>query len=404
MTIERFTFAGHAGDELAARLDMPDGPHLATALFAHCFTCGKDISAARRISARLSAMGIAVLRFDFTGLGHSAGEFGNTTFTSNVDDLVLAAEQLAARGMAPSLLVGHSLGGAAVLRAAGQIDSVKAVVTIGAPFDPGHVTHNFGDALDTIEKNGEAEVSLAGRPFKIGRDFVEDVAGAALTPAIEKLGRALLVMHAPRDATVGVENATRIYTAAKHPKSFVTLDDADHLVSKPEDAEYAAEVIAAWSGRYLDLRPPAPPIGAPEGVVRVSEADADGFLQDVSSGPFHHTLADEPLAYGGTNRGMSPYGFLASGLGACTSMTIRMYARRKGWPLEHIAVDVSHDKVHAQDAETSKEMRIDHFKREIRLVGELDEAQRTRLLEIADKCPVHRTLEAGAKVETILVE
>ena len=404
MTMERFTFAGHAGDQLAARLDMPDGPHLATALFAHCFTCGKDISAARRIAARLSAMGIAVLRFDFTGLGHSGGEFANTTFTSNVDDLVLAAEQLDARGMAPSLLVGHSLGGAAVLRAAGQIDSVQAVVTIGAPFDPGHVTHNFGDALDDIEENGKAEVSLAGRPFTIGRDFVKDVGGSALAPSIEKLGRALLVMHAPLDATVGVENATRIFTAAKHPKSFVTLDDADHLVSRPEDAEYAAEVIAAWAGRYLDLRPPAPPIGAPEGIVRVSEADANGFLQDVSSGPFHHTLADEPLAYGGTNKGMSPYGFLASGLGACTSMTIRMYARRKGWPLEHISVDVSHDKVHAQDAETSKEVRIDKFLREIRLIGKLDEAQRARLLEIADKCPVHRTLEAGAKVETVLVE
>ncbi|CAN0588646.1 unnamed protein product, partial [Ectocarpus sp. 12 AP-2014] len=236
MTMERFTFAGHAGDELAARLDMPDGPHLATALFAHCFTCGKDISAARRIAARLSAMGIAVLRFDFTGLGHSGGEFANTTFTSNVDDLVLAAKKLESRGMAPSLMVGHSLGGAAVLSAAGQIDSVKAVVTIGAPFDPGHVTHNFGKALDTIEKDGKAEVSLAGRPFTIGREFVKDVAGTALAPAIETLGRALLVMHAPRDTTVGVENATRIFTAAKHPKSFVTLDNADHLVSESEDA------------------------------------------------------------------------------------------------------------------------------------------------------------------------
>ena len=404
MTMERFTFAGHGGDELAARLDMPDGPHLSTAIFAHCFTCGKDITAARRISARLSAMGIAVLRFDFTGLGHSGGEFANTTFSSNVADLVLAAEHLSERDMAPSLLVGHSLGGAAVLRAAGEIDSVRAVVTIGAPFDPGHVTHNFGDALETIEKKGSAEVSLAGRPFTIGRDFLNDVAGAALAPAIEKLNRALLVMHAPLDATVGIDNATRIFGAAKHPKSFVTLDNADHLVSEPEDAEYAAEVIAAWAGRYLDLRPPAPPIGAPEGIVRVSEADPDGFLQDVNSGPFHYVRADEPLAYGGTNRGMSPYGFLASGLGACTSMTIRMYARRKGWPLEHISVDVSHNKVHAQDAETSQEVRVDSFRREIHLVGKLDAKQKARLLEIADKCPVHRTLEAGAKVETVLIE
>ncbi len=404
MAIERFTFPGHAGDNLAARLDMPEGPHLATALFAHCFTCGKDITAARRIAGRLSAMGIAVLRFDFTGLGHSDGEFANTTFTSNVDDLLRAAKHLGERGMAPSLLIGHSLGGAAVLKAAGAIDSVKAVATIGAPFDPGHVTHNFGDALDKITSEGAAEVSLAGRPFKIGKGFVDDVSAAALAPVIGKLGKALLVMHAPRDATVGVQNATQIFLAAKHPKSFVTLDNADHLISNPEDAEYAAEVIAAWAGRYLDLRPPAPPPGAPEGIVRISEADPKGFLQDVNAGPVHHTLADEPLAYGGTNQGMTPYGFLSAGLGACTSMTIRMYARRKGWPLEHVSVDVSHDKVHAQDAETSKEVRIDSFRREIRLVGELDTAQRQRLLEIADKCPVHRTLETGAEVKTILVD
>ena len=404
MTMQRFTFPGHAGDELSARLDMPEGPHLATALFAHCFTCGKDISAARRIAGRLAAMGIAVLRFDFTGLGHSKGEFGNTTFTSNVGDLVRAAEELAERGMPPSLLIGHSLGGAAVLKAAGQIDSVKAVATIGAPFDPGHVTHNFGDALDAITADGKAQVDLAGRPFTIGRDFVEDVAATELAPVIGKLGRALLVLHAPLDATVGVENATQIFMAAKHPKSFVTLDDADHLVSRPEDAEYAAEVISAWAGRYLDLKPPAPPPGAPEGIVRVSEADAAGFLQDVNSGPEHHTLADEPLAYGGTNKGMTPYGFLSAGLGACTSMTIRMYARRKKWPLDHVSVDVSHDKVHAQDADNGEGFRIDTFRREIRLEGDLDDAQRARLLEIADRCPVHRTLEHGAQVETVLIE
>ncbi len=401
---ERFTFEGHAGHALAARLDMPDGPHLATALFAHCFTCGKDITAARRIASRLAATGIAVLRFDFTGLGHSGGEFANTTFTSNVEDLVRAANSLNAKGMAPSLLIGHSLGGAAILKAAPRIESARAIVTIGAPFDPGHVTHNFGDALDGIRAEGQATVSLAGRPFTIGRDFVEDVQAAELATVIPTLKQALLVMHAPRDATVGIDNATRIFTAAKHPKSFVTLDDADHLISRAEDAEYAAEVIAAWSARYLGLRPPAPPPGAPEGIVRVSEADARGFLQDVNAGPLHHTLADEPVAYGGTNKGMSPYGFLAAGLGACTSMTLRMYARRKGWPLDHVSVDVSHDKVHAQDAAGAGSVRVDTFRREIRLTGDLDDDQRARLLEIADKCPVHRTLEHGAKVETVLVD
>ena len=402
MPTERFSFTGHDGSELAARLDLPDGPVLATALFAHCFTCGKDIPAARRIAGRLAAMGIAVLRFDFTGLGHSAGEFANTTFSSNVDDLAAASGALEARGIAPDLLIGHSLGGAAVLRAAARIPAARAVVTLGAPFDPGHVTHNFAGALEAIRDDGRAEVSLGGRPITIGRDFVDDVSDARLGEAIAGLRRALLVMHAPRDAIVGIDNATEIFRAARHPKSFVTLDEADHLITRPADAEYAADVIAAWAGRYLDLRPPAPPPGAPEGVVRVSEADADGFLQDVNAGPHHHALADEPEAYGGTNRGMSPYGFVAAGLGACTSMTIRMYARRKGWPLDHVSVDVTHDKVHAQDADGAEAAKIDRFRRAIRLTGDLTGDQRARLLEIAGKCPVHRSLEAGAEVVTEL--
>ena len=402
MPTERITFTGHSGEKLAARLDMPEGPHLATALFAHCFTCSKDIPAARRIAARLAAMGVAVLRFDFTGLGHSEGEFANTHFSSNVQDLEAAAAYLATRKIAPSLLIGHSLGGAAVLRAAGLIDSAKAVVTLGAPFDPGHVTHNFAGALDEISNAGEANVTLGGREFKIRDSFVKDVEAQNLKPLINEMKKALLVMHAPLDTVVGIENASEIFLAARHPKSFVTLDDADHLISRSEDAEYAAEVIAAWAARYLDLSPPAPPIGAPEGVVRVSEADPEGFLQDVNSGPIHHTLADEPMAYGGTNMGMTPYGFLSSGLGACTSMTIRMYARRKGWKLDHVWVDVSHNKVHAQDAATGSGDKIDSFKRTIHLEGNLTEAERARLLEIADKCPVHRTLEKSSQVLTEL--
>ena len=400
MPSEKLTFTGANGATLAARLDLPDGPHLATALFAHCFTCSKDIPAARRIAARLAAAGVAVLRFDFTGLGHSEGEFANETFTSNVGDLIAAAEALTARGMAPALLIGHSLGGAAMLKAAGRIPSATAVATLGAPFDPGHVTRNFADALDRIRAEGRAEVDLGGRPVTIGRAFVEDVADAGLEADIRDLGRALLILHAPRDAVVGIDNATRIFTTARHPKSFVTLDDADHLITRPSDAEYAAEVIAAWAGRYLDLHPPAPPPGAPEGVVRVSEADPDGFLQDVTAGQHHHILADEPRAYGGTDRGLTPYGLLSAGLGACTSMTIRMYARRKEIPLTHVRVDVMHDKVHAQDAGGTGPERIDRFTREITLEGKLTEAQRDRLLEIADRCPVHRTLEATAEIVT----
>ena len=401
MPTERLTFTGHSGEPLAARLDLPTGPHLATALFAHCFTCSKDIPAARRIAGRLASMGIAVLRFDFTGLGHSDGEFENTTFTTNVDDLRAASSALAARGMAPSLLIGHSLGGAAVLKTATEIDGIRAVVTIGAPFDPSHVTHNFADALPAIKHDGSAEVSLGGRPFRISRGFLEDVGQADLTEAVKSLNAALLVMHAPRDGIVSIDNAAGIFMAAKHPKSFVTLDDADHLLSRAADAEYVADIIATWAKRYIDL-PQSSETAAPrEGVLRISEADPNGFLQDIQSGP-HHMRADEPAAFGGTNLGLSPYGFLSAGLGACTSMTIRMYARRKGWPLDHVSVDVTHDKTHAEDAGTKSASKIDSFTRVITLTGDLDADQRARLLKIADRCPVHQTLERHNYIETLL--
>ena len=402
MPTQRITFPTASGAQLSARLDLPAGPHLATAIFAHCFTCGKDIPAARRIAARLAGMGIAVLRFDFTGLGHSEGEFANTSFTSNVDDLVATADHLASTGMAPTMLIGHSLGGAAVLKAENKIKGLKAVITLGAPFDPGHVTHNLADAIPAIMENGTAEVSLGGSPFTIGKEFIEDVAKIELKACVANLNTALLVMHAPLDTIVSVDNAAEIFMAAKHPKSFVTLDDADHLITRAEDTEYAADVITTWATRYLKLRAPAPPIGAPEGIVRTCEADPKGFLQDIHSGPVHHALADEPLAYGGTNRGMSPYGFLSAGLGACTSMTIRMYARRKGWPLDHVSVDVNHSKVHAQDAANESTDKIDEWNRKITFTGVLSKEQRQRLLEIADRCPVHRTLEQSSEVVTEL--
>ena len=404
MTTRRIDFPGHQGDTLAARLDLPNGRVLATAIFAHCFTCSKDIPAARRIAERLTVMGIAVLRFDFTGLGHSEGEFANTTFSSNVEDLLAVSRYLEAQNMAPSLLIGHSLGGAAVLKAAGQMPSVKAVATIGAPYDPAHVAHNFGSAVDTIKSEGSAEVQLAGRPFTIKREFLDDIAATELKPAISNLKRALLVLHAPGDQTVGIENAAEIFMSAKHPKSFVTLDDADHLISRAKDAEYAADVISAWSARYLELQKPPAPIGAPEGIVRTTESDPEGFLQDVQAGPGVHVLADEPEAVGGSGLGMTPYQFLSAGLGACTSMTMRMYARRKKWPLTGISVDVTHDKIHATDCDHCETVdgKVDSFKRIIKLEGDLDEAQRARLLEIADKCPVHRSLEGEIIVETEL--
>jgi putative redox protein len=406
MRTEKLEFTGHAGETLAARLDLPEGEPKAVALFAHCFTCTKDLIAARRIAGRLAAQGIGVLRFDFTGLGHSGGEFENTDFSSNVGDLVAAAHHLdEERKLRPSLLIGHSLGGAAVLAAAEHIPWAKAVVTIGAPSDPAHVLQHFHAKLSDIREKGKAEVRLGGRTFTIGSDFLEDVEKTRLADKIGRLDRALLVLHAPLDEIVGIGNATDIFLAAKHPKSFVTLDDADHLLTRAADAEYAADVIAAWSRRYLGLKEEEATEAAPEGVVRVSEADAEGFLQDVAAGK-HQMKADEPEDHGGTDLGPSPYQFVSAGLGTCTSMTVRMYARRKGWPLEHVEVDVSHDKVHAKDCEDceDKSAKIDVFRRVLRFKGDLSEEQREKLKEIAGKCPVHRTLEGKIRVETELEE
>ena len=401
MRSEKFTFPGHAGGQLAARLDLPTGTPAAVALFAHCFTCSKDIAAARRLAARLAENGIAVLRFDFTGLGQSEGAFETTTFSSNVADLLAAATELSGRGLAPSLLIGHSLGGAAVVQAAPDLPGIKGVVTIGTPVDPAHVTHNFGSALARIAENGVAEVDLGGRALRIGQGFLDDVASGDLKPALARLNAALLVLHAPRDNVVGIENASAIFLAAKHPKSFVTLDDADHLLSHPADADYAADVITTWSRRYVAAPVTEDPATGPvpEGTLRVTETDPNGFAQTVTQGR-HRITADEPVGFGGTDTGFTPYGLLSAGLGACTAMTIRMYARRKAWPLDGVSVDVDHGKCHSADAKDGG--KIDCFTRTIHLTGALDAAQKERLLEIADKCPVHQTLERENTIITRL--
>lgn len=397
----KLTFAGHDGAALAARLDLPLGAPRATALFAHCFTCSKDIEAARRIARGLAAEGIAVLRFDFTGLGHSQGEFANTSFATNIEDLVLAAEALAARLAPPQLLVGHSLGGAAVLAAARRIPSARAVATIGAPADTAHVLEHMGAALETIRREGVGEAMLGGRAVRIGRGFVEDVAETRLLDAVAALRAALLILHAPRDAVVGVENATRLFLAKKHPKSFVSLDDADHLLSDPADADYAAGVIAAWAARYLDAAPEADAQDPPEGVTRVEEAGADGLTQHILVGR-RRLVADEPASVGGADLGPTPYQYLAAALGACTAMTIRMVARRRKLKLARVSVDVSHEKRHAQDCADCEDAgaRIDVFRRVVRLEGELSDDERAGLMAIADRCPVHRTLEAASRIET----
>jgi uncharacterized OsmC-like protein/pimeloyl-ACP methyl ester carboxylesterase len=399
------TFPGAHGAPLAGRLDLPpDGEPVAVALFAHCFTCSKNLNAVVNVARSLTAERIAVLRFDFTGLGESGGEFGDTTFSGNVADLVAAARFLDEQGMAPSLLIGHSLGGAAVIRAAAQLPSVRAVATIGAPSDPGHVAKLLGDSRGVIEREGMATVTLGGRPFTLRRELLEDIAQARLDASLHDLGRALLVMHSPVDEVVPVDHARRIFDAARHPKSFVSLDDADHLLTRERDSRYAGRVIAAWGARYL---PPAPEPTVEElvadGSVYAVNRGGAGFRTEVVAGG-HGIVADEPVAVGGGGAGPTPYDLLLAALGACTGMTLRMYADRKGWPLEEVGVRLRHGKVHAIDEEhcDTREARVDRIDRTVELDGPLSDEQRARLLEIADRCPVHRTLSAGVIVKTVL--
>jgi putative redox protein len=400
---ERFQFEGEGGVKLAASLDLPAEEPRAFALFAHCFTCGKDALASKRIALALAADGIAVLRFDFTGLGSSEGDFANATFSSNVADLVRAADHLRQTRKAPAILIGHSLGGAAILAAAKAIPEAKAVVTIAAPSAPAHVTGLFKDEIDDIKRLGEIEVSLAGRPFRITRAFLDDIAEHDLMAQIGKLRKALLVMHSPTDEIVGIDNATRIFMSARHPKSFISLSGADHLLSSKNDTAYVAGMIAAWASRYVDAV--APEQAADAGVnprrVVVQETRASKFQQQVSVGP-HHLLADEPVAAGGEDTGPGPYDYLLAGLGACTSMTMRLYADRKSFPLDRVTVTLKHDKIYAGDCaecETKAGM-LDQIERVITIDGALDAEQRSKLMEIADKCPVHRTLKSEIRILT----
>jgi putative redox protein len=400
MRTERFDFPNTDGHLLTAVLHHPDGEPRDYALFAHCFTCSKDSRAARWISESLAARGIAVVRFDFTGLGSSEGDFANTDFSSNVDDLVAAADHLRATHSAPALLVGHSLGGAAVLSAAGRIAETRAVATIGAPSDPSHVATLFGEQIDAIRSRGEGEVELGGRTFRIRRDFLDDIAEHRLLEQVRTLRKPLLIMHAPTDQIVGIDNASAIFAAARHPKSFVSLDDADHLLSRRRDARYAGDVIAAWSQRYIAAPVDEP---APDGQVVVSETGRGQFQQSVTAGA-HRFLADEPTEVGGLDTGPSPYDLLLAALGACTAMTLRLYAQRKELPLDHVSVTLQHSKIHAKDCQNceTQQGQIDRIERVVVIDGDLTGEQRARLLEIADKCPVHRTLTSEIDIQTEL--
>ncbi|QXD15560.1 bifunctional alpha/beta hydrolase/OsmC family protein [Rhodocaloribacter litoris] len=402
MNFKRITFENRNGQRLSARLDLPvDGDPLACALFAHCFTCGKNLRALRYLSEALTEAGIAVLRFDFTGLGESEGDFAETTFSSNVEDLVDAAAFLARSYAPPALLIGHSLGGAAVLQAAAQLDAVRAVATIGAPFDPEHVLHLFEDVLDEIERDGVTRVRLAGRAFTVKKAFVDDLAAQNVRRVLRDLKRPLMLLHAPMDQVVGIDNAALLFEAARHPKSFVSLDRADHLLSNEEDARYAGTVIAAWARRYLGVSQAERKHPDPADNRIVAHIDRAHYRTEILANG-HALLADEPRTVGGTNAGPTPYDLLVAALGACTAMTLRMYADRKDWPLESVTVRLLHRKVHARDCdcgagETSTG-KIDLVEREVELAGDLTREQRGRLVEIANRCPVHRTLTEGQVV------
>ena len=403
MPAERFDFPNAAGHKLAALLDRPDGPVRAVALFAHCFTCGKSNRAARHVAEGLKLHGIAVLRFDFTGLGASEGEFANTTFSSNVEDLVAASDHLRQALAAPALLIGHSLGGAAVLAAAHRIREARAVVTIGAPFDPAHVIGLFGERVAEIGDKDEVEVTLAGRAFRVRRAFLDDVNEQHLAEHLKSLHKALLVFHSPTDDTVGIDNASHIFAAAKHPKSFISLAGADHLISKASDAAYVARVISSWADRYLDMAVDARPTeDPPPGTVVVHETRRGQFQQEIMIGN-HRLLADEPMKDGGLGSGPGPYDLLLAALGACTSMTVRLYADHKQIPLLRTQVRLRHEKIYATDCAEceTREGKIDRIDRTITFDGELTAEQRARLMEIAAKCPVHRTLKSEVDIRTV---
>lgn len=403
MNLQKITFQNKEGQNLVGRLELPVNQHPHNyAIFAHCFTCNKNLSAVKNIGKALTSKGFGVLRFDFTGLGESEGDFEDTNFSGNVEDLIAAADYLKENHEAPTLLVGHSLGGAAVVFAATEIDSIKAVATIGAPSNPNHVQHLFKTGLEEIEASGKAVVNLSGRDFTIKKQFLDDLKSKSLPDTAKNLRKALLVMHSPQDDTVGIQNAEEIYIAAHHPKSFVSLDGADHLLMNRRDSMYAGEVISGWAKRYVEL-PLESKLNSKHQVVASLDSD-DGFTTAMKVGN-HYMNADEPVSFGGNDFGPSPYEFVSAGLSACTVMTIQMYVRRKGWPLENVEVHTSYGKSHAQDCEDCEldAAKIDTFHREIKLTGDLDEKQIARILQIADKCPVHKTLHNETQVITKLV-
>ena len=404
MNLQKVIFENKEGQSLVGKLELPANQHPHNfAIFAHCFTCNKNLAAVRNIGKALTSNGFGVLRFDFTGLGESEGDFGDTNFSGNVEDLIAAADYLNDNYSAPTLIIGHSLGGAAAIYAAAQVNSIKAVATIGAPSNPKHVQRLLQSSVDEIKKNGKAIVNLSGRDFTIKKQFLDDLERNTLSETVKNLRKPILIMHSPQDNTVGIKNAEEIYMAAHHPKSFISLDGADHLLMNKKDSIYAGEVISGWAKRYLNITDSEDLPKTKHQVIASLDFD-DGFTTAMKVGN-HYMTADEPTSYGGNDFGPSPYELVSAGLSACTAMTLQMYTKRKGWHIDNVEVHTSYSKTHALDCGDceSANAKIDTFHREIKITGDFDDKQLERLLQIADKCPVHKTLHNETQVITKIV-
>lgn len=404
MNLQKVSFKNNEGQSLVGRLELPVNQHPHNfAVFAHCFTCNKNLSAVRNIGKALTSNGFGVLRFDFTGLGESEGDFADTNFSGNVEDLIAATEFLKENYKAPTLMIGHSLGGAAAIYSSAEVESIQAVAVIGAPSNPKHVQHLLHSSIEEIQKDGKAVVNLSGRDFTIKKQFLDDLKNKTLTSTVKNLRKPILILHSPQDSTVEIQNAEELYKAAHHPKSFVSLDGADHLLMNKRDSAYVGDIISGWAKRYLDLKPTEKAPVSKHQVVASLDFE-DGFTTQMKVGN-HNMVADEPISYGGNDFGPSPYELVSAGLSACTAMTLQMYAKRKKWHIDNVEVHTSYSKTHATDCEDceSPNSKIDTFNRVIKIEGDFDDKQLQRLLQIADKCPVHKTLHSDTQVITTLI-
>jgi putative redox protein len=393
------------GLALQAHLELPANqkPNY-YAIFAHCFTCSSTLSAVKNISRALTSHGFGVLRFDFTGLGKSEGEFADSHFSANVADLIAVSDYMQLHYKAPSLLVGHSLGGAAVITAGAELENIKAIATIGAPSSVDHVTHLFSHGINEVKEKGEAQVHIGGRPFTINKDFIENFDKTDLPAIVKNLRKPILVMHSPTDTIVGIKNAEEIYHNAHHPKSFITLDGADHLLSNSKDSVYAGNMIGTWAQRYFETVENEMLETKGEQLVGHLNLLEDNFTTTIQT-KNHNLIADEPASIGGDDFGPSPYDYLSAGLAACTVMTLKMYAQRKKWDLQEVFVYITYSKKHSDDLmiEVDTPTRFDHLQKKLKFIGNLDDKQKQRLKEIASKCPVHKTLQSEVLIDTELL-